>query len=293
MSLPGADFTKTLHHDVYPSIEPANFSARDKVVLIAGASNTCGKAMAEAFCQAEAKGVILAARSEGLLREITSDLRPRYPDVELSIVPMDVSDPASVEAGLRHAVDMFNELDILINNAACAEPWDLVHEQDPEDWMAAVDFNLKGSFLVTHFALPYLLNPPSHVHWRKYIINVSSLGSHLIGGSGGPGITSKFTSAILTDYLGAAYSEHGIMSIALYPGAVRTDTSLKMPEYLHPLLVDTPELSAATIVWLTCSEESDFLNGRYYIANWDKDQVVARKADILDRDLLKLRLVVD
>lgn len=64
-----------------------------------------------------------------------------------------------------------------------------------------------------------------------------------------------------------------------------------MPEYMHKILVDTPELSGAVCVYLT-TKETDYLRGRYVSSCWDLPQLLERKGEILEKDLFKLRLAV-
>jgi hypothetical protein len=73
---------------------------------------------------------------------------------------------------------------------------------------------------------------------------------------------------------------------------VKTELALGMPEYMHELLVDTPELAGDTLVWLG-SERREWLGGRYVSATWDLEEVCGRKEEIVKNDLLKVRLAVN
>ena len=57
------------------------------------------------------------------------------------------------------------------------------------------------------------------------------------------------------------------------------------------VLVDTPNLGADTIVFLT-AEKRQWLGGRYVSVNWDMEELMAKKDDIVTRDLLKFRMGV-
>jgi hypothetical protein len=56
-------------------------------------------------------------------------------------------------------------------------------------------------------------------------------------------------------------------------------------------MIDTTELCAGFVVWLTKGQRS-WLNGRYVSATWDADELVAQKDDIIKADKLKFRMVV-
>jgi hypothetical protein len=53
--------------------------------------------------------------------------------------------------------------------------------------------------------------------------------------------------------------------------------------------VDSPEISADTIVFLT-SEKRPWVGGRYINVTWDMPQLVAKKDEIVAGDKLKVRL---
>lgn len=56
-------------------------------------------------------------------------------------------------------------------------------------------------------------------------------------------------------------------------------------------LTDTPELAADTLVFLT-RERREWLAGRYVSCQWDMDDFLAKRAEIEQGDLLKVRMVV-
>lgn len=62
-----------------------------------------------------------------------------------------------------------------------------------------------------------------------------------------------------------------------------------MPEKYQHILVDSPQLSGAVCVYLA-TEEADYLRGRFLYANWDLEQLLQRKSEILENDLFKMQL---
>lgn len=55
--------------------------------------------------------------------------------------------------------------------------------------------------------------------------------------------------------------------------------------------IDTPELAGDTIAWLT-SERREWLAGRYVSCNWDMTELLVRREEIVEKDLLKLKLAL-
>lgn len=56
-------------------------------------------------------------------------------------------------------------------------------------------------------------------------------------------------------------------------------------------LNDDPSLCGSFLVWLT-KERRLWLSGRYLAANWDVDELVEMKDEIVKHDKLKMRMVL-
>ena len=68
---------------------------------------------------------------------------------------------------------------------------------------------------------------------------------------------------------------------------VLTDMTL---DALVPFSLDTAELVGGVGVWLSTGDKK-FLSGRYITVNWDVEELVARKEEIVEGDKLKVQLV--
>src|SRR2546427_8894531 len=79
-----------------------------KVTIVTGASRGIGAAAARAFA-AEGASVVLAARSAKSLQSIAEDIDAGVG--ESRAVPVDVSEPASVESLVRQTLAAFGPLD--------------------------------------------------------------------------------------------------------------------------------------------------------------------------------------
>lgn len=56
------------------------------------------------------------------------------------------------------------------------------------------------------------------------------------------------------------------------------------------MILDKAELASDTFVYLTRSRQ-EWLAGRYVCVNWDMDELFAMKEKIVEKDLLRVRLV--
>ena len=82
-----------------------------------------------------------------------------------------------------------------------------------------------------------------------------------------------------------------MLAFSIHPGAVATELGLGMPEQMHSVLNDKPELAGDMMVWLT-AERRDWLAGRYVSVTWDAEELLKKREKIVKEDLLKVRLDV-
>ena len=78
-------------------------------------------------------------------------------DGPILTVPVDVSDPASVEKARETTVNSFGTIDILVNNAGIAGDNATVWETNIEEWKHVLDIDLTGVFLCCRSLAPSMI----------------------------------------------------------------------------------------------------------------------------------------
>jgi NAD(P)-dependent dehydrogenase (short-subunit alcohol dehydrogenase family) len=101
--------------------------------------------------------------------------------------------------------------------------------------------------------------------------------------------TAKLAVCRLTEYEDLEYADRGLISFCLHPGGVMTEMGARLPIEKQTMLTDTIELPSHTVVWLT-SQRRDFIRGRYLSSQWDMQQLESHAQEIMDQDLLKVKL---
>lgn len=100
---------------------------------------------------------------------------------------------------------------------------------------------------------------------------------------------SKAANIMYTTTLAAAYPEK-LLAVAVNPGLNDTDI---VPDSLREVgfNFNKPGLTGGTIVWLVADpDRSQFLNGRAITSEWDVQEMVERKDEIVSRNLLTMQL---
>ena len=279
-----------MHNDTYPLITAAGCNHSGRAVFITGASKGIGRATAISFAQAGASYIAIAARSnlEGVEAAIIDAAKAvGHPTPLVLRFKLDISDEKGVATAAFQTEQSFGRLDVLVNNAGRLENWRFIGDSDPASWWLSWEVNFKGTYLMTRAFLPLLLKGA-----QKTIVNMSSIGAHLTRPGASAYQTGKLAMLRLTQFTAVEYAKDGIIAIGLHPGAVPTEMVLEnLPPDLHHKLVDSPELAADTIAWLT-QQRRVWLSGRYLSASWDMDEIMSREDEIVQGDKLKVRLVL-
>jgi len=181
----------------------------DKSVLITGTSTGIGLAAAELLA---GKGyrVLATMRTPGKGRDLAEVAKGNGWD--LSVIPLDVRDDASV----RSALDQAGDIDVLVNNAGF-EIWGPLEEMTVEDLKDQFETNVYGPFRLITAVLPRMRQRGSGV-----IVNVSSVAGRVGAVLNGLYSSSKFALEALSESLSLEAGHWGIRVHIIEPGGIDT-----------------------------------------------------------------------
>jgi short-subunit dehydrogenase len=198
-------------------------------MLITGASQGIGKALAEAAAMRGAK-VLAVARSEVLLRQLAEEVRARGGTLET--VAADITDPEGRQRMVDAALHHFGGLDVLVNNAGIGATGHFV-EVSPERLRKIMEVNFFGVTETVRAFLPLLRTGK-----RPAIVNISSIA----GKRGIPARSeysaSKFAVHGFSEALRAELAKDGIDVLIVCPGLTDTNFSKNMLEQKARMPVD-------------------------------------------------------
>ncbi len=186
-----------------------------KVVLITGASSGFGEDAARLFAARGCK-VVLAARRVERLQALAEKIQSQ--GGEALAIPVDVAVREDIENMVQAALDLYERIDILFNNAGFGR-LDWLENLDPErDIDTLVHVNLLGVMHVTRAVLPHML-----ARREGHIINMSSVAGLIPAPLYTIYSATKFGVRAFNDALRREVSPFGIRVTGIYPGPASTE----------------------------------------------------------------------
>jgi len=180
-----------------------------KVAVVTGASSGIGAAAARALAAAGFH-VVCGARRRERIEAVAAEIGG-------TAVPLDVTDPASVE---RFAAAVPRPLRLLVNNAGGALGLDPVAEAQDERWRTMFETNVLGTVRVTRALLPALVESGD-----GHVVNVGSTAGFETYRGGAGYTAAKHGLRALTDTLRLELLGQPVRVTEVAPGLVETEFS--------------------------------------------------------------------
>ena len=275
---------------------------KDRGIVITGASQGLGKAIAEA-CVADGAHVVICARDEHLLAQVRTELAARANRGQQIIAQRaDVSNPDDVDRLFETASRELPRLDGLVNNAGVYGPKGALEEVDLKAWWKSIEINLLGVALTCKAVLPVFRRQ----NYGK-IVNLSGGGATAPLPRISAYAASKAAVVRLTETLAEETAGSGIDINAIAPGALNTrlldEVLSENPGRVGPDFHErarkqkeqggVPLEKGASLCAFLLSAESDGITGRLISAVWDPWRDLPSHVEELRRtDVYTLRRIV-
>lgn len=189
-------------------------SLEGKSVLVTGASQGIGVAIARKFAEAGAL-TGLAARNDEKAADVAASITAA--GGQAFALKMDVSDPASVSAGMKAFLERAGKIDILVNNAGITSDG-LILRMSKESWDKVLGTDLTGVFLVSQEAVKSMIK-------KKIAGRIITVGSvvGLMGNAGQTNYSAAKAGVVgFTMALAREVGSRGITVNAVAPGYIET-----------------------------------------------------------------------
>ena len=226
-----------------------------KVAVITGSSRGLGLAIAQAYAR-EGAAVVLASRSSTALAEAAEDLERQGARASWQVT--DVGELEQVKALADHAVKMFGNIDIWVNNAGYGGVYGPTATIDPQDFERVMRTNIFGEYYGSWVALQSFLAQGT----GGKLINLLGRGDTTPVAFQNAYASSKAWVRNFTLALAKEYKKTNIGIYAFQPGLVETDLlrrvsvvqgyekKLKIFSTIIRIWANPPSVPAEKAVWL-------------------------------------------
>jgi NAD(P)-dependent dehydrogenase (short-subunit alcohol dehydrogenase family) len=184
-----------------------------KIALITGGDSGIGRAVAIAFAKEGADVTIVYLNEHKDAEETRSQVEEEGRTCQL--IPGDIGREQFCEEAIQQTMETFNQLDVLVNNAAVQFPQESITDISADQLLKTFQTNIFSMFYMVKAAMP-------HLGQGSAIINTASVtayrGSpHLLDYSSTKGAIVSFTRS-----LSQSLVEKGIRVNAVAPGPIWT-----------------------------------------------------------------------
>ena len=225
-----------------------------KVILITGASSGIGFDAAATLSRQGHRVYAAARRVERM-----------EPLKELGVVPlrMDVTDEASMEAGVRTVLEAEGRIDVLVNNAGYGY-FGAIENVPMEEARRQLEVNVFGLARLCQLVLPSMREQGS-----GRIVNIASVAGKTVLYFGGWYHVSKYSVEALSDALRMELKPFGIEVSMIEPGGIRTNWGIIAADHLAESSKGTPYEAEGL-------RESETMRKAYSMRLLSKPSVVTR-----------------
>ena len=146
----------------------------EEVAIVTGASKGIGREIAKELAQEGIQVIANYNKSEKEAKSLQEELAKK--NIKLDIFKADVSKREEAKKLISYALEKYEKIDILINNAGISE-YKLFTDETDEDWNRVINTNLYSAFIMSQEASYNM------IHNKKgCIINISSIWG-IVGGA--------------------------------------------------------------------------------------------------------------
>lgn len=219
---------------------------QDRTILITGAGDGIGRAVARAAAAHGARVILLGRTQEKLEAVYDSIIEAGH--IEPVIHPMDLATAGTddYEALANGILDQFPALDGLLHNASLLGTLNPLQFTEPQQWMKLMQVNVNACFLMSRALMPALQASPD----ARLLFTSSSVGRQARA-YWGPYAVSKFAVEGMMQIFAAELERTSAIRVnSINPGATRTAMRRAAYPAEDPTTLPTPESLTPAYLYL-------------------------------------------
>ena len=236
----------------------------NKVVVVTGGSRGIGAQIVKTLANENYKVILNYNNSKEQAEKIQQELLEQGKEIE--IIKADVSKKEEAEKLIQFAINKFNKIDILINNAGISQEG-LFTDVTEEEWQKIINTNLNSVFYCNQQALKYMIQEQ-----QGCIINISSIWGETGASCEVAYSTTKAAINGMTKALAKEVGPSNIRVNAIAPGIIDTDMNKNLTIEEHKQIKEQIPLNrigkaidiAKCVKWLV---EDEYTTGQIISIN--------------------------
>ena len=211
---------------------------RDKVVVVTGAANGIGRALAKRFSEEGAGKIIIADLDEQGLKRVETETGAES-------FKTDVASEADIKQLIKSCERKYGGIDLLCNNAGIGVNGG--PEVPNEEWQKIWEINVMAHVYAARAAIPGMLRRGS-----GYILNTASAAGLLSQIGSAPYAVTKHAAVSFAEWLAITYGDRGLKVSVLCPQAVRTAMTADDPDGVASVdgMIEPEQVSEAVVTTL-------------------------------------------
>ncbi|MBC7653500.1 MAG: SDR family oxidoreductase [Oligoflexus sp.] len=200
-------------------------------VLLTGATKGIGKAIALKLAD-EGNNLAICARNIKELESFKIELTTKHKNIKVFIKAVDCAVKEEVMAFADDALNVFENIEVLINSVGVFKPSFILDEDDE-----VLDFHMKTNLYAPYY-LYKKLAPSMKERRSGHIFNICSVASLEAIANAGSYCVTKSALLSLNNIMRAELMEHDVKVTAILPGSTLTNswegTEISKDEFIQP-----------------------------------------------------------
>ena len=233
----------------------------NKTIFITGGSRGIGKEIALKFAENGYNIVTNYVSDKTDVEALKKEFEEK--GVKSLIIKADVTDSEAIENLVKKAIEEFESIDVLVNNAGITKD-NLLMRMSEEEFTKVIDVNLKGTYIVTKIVSKYMMK-----RRQGSIINLSSVVG-VVGNAGQCNYSASKAGIIgFTKSIAKELASRNIRANAVAPGFIETDMTAVLGENVKENIYNQIPLKrmgtareVANLVYFLGTEESSYITGQ-------------------------------
>ena len=255
-----------------------------KTILVTGSNSGIGKEAALILAKAGHR-ILMLCRDSSKSKQVHKEILTQSGNKNVLLIPVDLSDPASIRAAVERIKDKYPEIDVLVNNAG-------VYKVKRAETASGVEMSFAVNYLAP-FMLSELLLENLEASGNGRIINVVS--ELYKGGSidfdnlmlkdgykaGNAYANAKLAAVFYTVELAEKMKDKGVTVNALHPGVLATSAFRDYPNFIVKLMnlfLENPQKGGERIAYLATSDDVQKVTGKYFYKNEEHEIDISAQA---------------